>query len=79
MISSDDEGFSILLGGEARVGHVRDATVFTYSTIQLENANVLPKKQVKWMATHKKTANDVKFFKNRKTLQHYGERVLNDK
>ena len=76
MSSSDEEGFNVLLGGEGRVGHIRDATVFSYSQNLLDSANVLPRKQVKWMTNKNKNSSDIKFFKHRKTLKRYGQEVL---
>ena len=75
-MSSDDDEFDCLLGGEDRTGTYEDTTEFTYSKQLLAEANVLPKKMTDWMKENKKGANDLKFFKHSKTLQHKGKVVF---
>ena len=53
-MSSDDDEFDCLLGGEDRTGTYEDTTEFTYSKQLLAEANVLPKKMTDWMKENKK-------------------------
>ena len=79
MESEDDEDFGdfdLLLGGEERVGSLEDVSVFTHSNVRLANANVLTKKMKKWMKSKHLKHQDIKFFKDRKSLQHTGIKIF---
>ena len=70
--SSDEDydDFDILLGGEERVGSIEDVSDFTASNAILSQANVLTNGMKKWMKKKNLKAKDIKFFKDRKALQH---------
>ena len=76
--SSDDdyEDFDLLLGGEERVGSIEDVSTFTNSNVILSQANILTKNMQKWMKKKSLKSKDVKFFKDRKALQHKGIQIF---
>ena len=79
MASSSDDDFGdldLLLGGEERVGSLEEISNFTNSNSVLANANVLTARLRKWMKKKNLTSNKIKFFKNRKALQHQGARIF---
>ena len=77
--NSSDEDFDdldLLLGGEERVGSIEDVSSFTTSNTILSQANVLTNKIKRWMKKKGHKPKDIKFFKNRKTLQHKGIKIF---
>ena len=79
MASSSDDDFGdldLLLGGEERVGSLEDISNFTTSNAVLSNANVLTDRLRKWMKKRNLKGNKIKFFKNRKALQHQGIKIF---
>ena len=73
---SDDDDFALLVGGGDRISTLEDATIFTHSNSILAHANVLAYKLKKFIERNNKKAKDIKFFKNRQTLQHQGAQMF---
>ena len=76
-ISDDDfEDFDLLLGGEERVGSLEDVSTFTNSNAVLSQANVLTEAMKRWMKKKGHKPKDIRFFKDRKALQHKGTKIF---
>ena len=72
----DLDDFDILDGGDERVGTREDATTFTHSNSKLTSHNVVTAAMKLWMKNKKKDMDSLKFFTDRKTLQHKGKEMF---
>ena len=75
-MASDEEEFDCLLSDDDRAGTYEDTTKFGYTAQELTSANVLTADLKAWMKRKKQEANNIKFFKNDKTLQSKGRGVF---
>ena len=72
----DLNDFDILDGGDERVGTREDTTTFTHSNSKLTSHNVVTAAMKLWMKNKKKDMDSLKFFTDRKTLQHKGKEMF---